>query len=182
MFVKTLPHKPAKEGKIREALHGFGEALVPRYRGELGSDFQHAVQKALQATFDIRCEDAHDHFWLCWSYISLHHPAAFRRGTHFVELYGFSRNAAMAFILIALMPLLSLWPFYSWHPTIWWWNQTWISLVAALFFFSNYAKMMRRLDDEVYHSFLVAVKDQVSQAKANPNYSRSVTNKKTSAW
>ena len=98
-----------------------------------------------------RTPDEHDRFWLAWEYISLHHSTGYRRATHFLELYGFSRNTSVSFLLLCLLPLIR-----DWHIN--YNTQSWVgfSLSAAFFLFLNYVKLLRRMNDEVYRAFVVA--------------------------
>src|SRR5262249_11801297 len=108
---------------------------------------------------------SHTRFWLCWGYITLHHPAAYRRGSHFVELYGFSRNTCMSFLLIAILPLFQFWIWQTWLAPMPWFNWTGPSLLVALFFFANYLKLFKRMDDELFHAFLVAAEAPLLAAR-----------------
>ena len=133
-----------------------GSKLAPNWKRPFPPKFQDAVRNKYREIFGDDFEDSHTRFWTCWAYISLHHPAAFRRGTHFVELYGFSRNSALSFFLIALLPFFGCWGFSVWRSPIAWWAWSVPSLLMALFFFANYLKMFKRLDIEVFHAFLAS--------------------------
>jgi hypothetical protein len=111
---------------------------------------QFAVQ--FKNVFHIEPDDEHDVFWLSWSYNSLNHPAAFRRGTHFLNLYGFARNMAFSFLLVALSSCASSWS----APMS---RRVWLGvfLTAAVAMFVAYTKFLRRLNDEVYRGFIASL-------------------------
>lgn len=122
----------------------------PGYFRAYSKFFRERVNQCLTETFGMAPGDDHDRFWLAWSYISLHHPAAFKRATHFLELYGFSRNMSMGFFLVALNPWLPYWR--TPMPTKDWFL---ISVLSGWIMFVNYTKLLRRLNDEVYRGFVV---------------------------
>lgn len=92
-------------------------------------------------------------FWISFSYISLHHPIAYKRATHFLELYGFSRNMSMSFVFISLLPIFPHWN----NDFIASWILSTVSLFIAFILFVNYTKLLRRLNDEVFRGFYVCV-------------------------
>lgn len=134
-------------GKGQE--RGLTKWVLPSYRRPYSEAFQQQFELRFRQILGIESDDAHDRFWLVWSYISLHHPTAYRRGTHFLELYGFSRNMSMAMLLIALYPALPGWiaPLPSW---VW----TSMLLLSSAVLFVNYTKLLRRLNDEIYRAFM----------------------------
>jgi len=85
-----------------------------------------------------------------------HHPVAYKRANHFLELYGFSRNCAMSFFLLALLPLLSLrgW----WYCPISAWAWTALTVGLGLLFYMNYTNVFRRMNNEVYRGLVTAWK------------------------
>ena len=129
--------------------------LVPSYTRPYSQAFQTHFDQAFKSEFKLSPEDAHDRFWLCWSFNSLHHPAAYSRGTHFLNLYGYARNIAMALFLTMLVPVLPGWTRPM--PT-----QAWViaSFVSGYVMFLSYTKLLRRLNDETYRGFFV-----ISRAK-----------------
>ena len=115
------------------------------------------TSEALERIFDKAIQDEHDRFWLSWEYVTLHHPVAYKRSNHFLELYGFSRNSAMSFLIVALMPLSLPW-MSSWSPPINAIAWSGLSMLAGLILFSNYIKLFRRMNDEVYRGLVTAWK------------------------
>jgi len=138
-----------------KTLRWFGDRLAPNYRKPYPEDFQNAVKNSFRDAFGEDFQHPHTRFWMCWTFISLHHPAAYRRGSHFVELYVFSRNTTMSFVLISLLPAFGCLQ-RAWTPPVTAWLWTSSSFVIALFFFSNYLKLMKRMDDEMFHAFVAA--------------------------
>ena len=123
--------------------------LLPGYFRPYSPEFRDRFNLKFDRVFGITTPDIHDRFWLVWSYVSLYHPAAYRRGTHFLELYGFARNMSLALIAAALAPVLPGWA----SPVP---RGLWIAacLLAGGLMFANYAKLLRRLNDEVFRGFV----------------------------
>lgn len=125
------------------------------YRRPYSAGFQQLFDERFESVFAFRAHgreaDEHDRFWLAWEFISVHHPVGYRRATHFLELYGFSRNASLSFLVLAFLPLVP-----DWRSTYTNWTWVTFSLVAALVLFVNYVKLLRRMNDEVYRAFVVA--------------------------
>jgi hypothetical protein len=143
----------------RRVARWFGARLLgilqPSYRRPYSPAFRDAFDSLFRETFHTKETniDQHDRFWMCWEYITLHHPVGYRRATHFLELYGFSRNVSMAFLLCALLLL-----FGGWQAPITpgWWVTA--SVVLGAVFFANYLKLIRRMNDEVYRAFVIAAR------------------------
>jgi hypothetical protein len=127
--------------------------FFPGYFRPYSKEFQKSVRDKIKTEFNIDDPEEHDLFWLCWSYICLNHPVAYKRATHFLELYGFSRNMSMSFLL--LVP--ATW-FASWTDTMNGYVWSFGTLFSAWILFVNYTKLLRRLNDEVYRAFVVASK------------------------
>jgi hypothetical protein len=125
--------------------------FFPGYFRPYSKGFQKSVKDKIKKEFDIEPSEEHDIFWLSWSFVCANHPVAYKRATHFLELYGFSRNMSMSFLM--LVP--STW-FASWTNTIngYFWSLG--ALFAAWILFVNYTKLLRRLNDEVYRAFVVS--------------------------
>jgi hypothetical protein len=134
--------RAGKEGKV-------SRVLLPSYKRPYSDEFQKAFDKRFTSTFGLPPKDPHDRFWLVWSFVALRHPIAYRRGTHFLELYGFSRNMSFALALIALFPFVPWWT-----ATTGAWEWVSVLLVSSGFLFVNYTKLLRRLNDEVYRAFV----------------------------
>lgn len=113
------------------------------------SDFRETLLSKFELVFGKRTGDKHDLFWLVWEYVSLYHPVAYKRGTHFLELYGFARNLCMTLFLVTLAPFCPSWSAPTTPPI-------WIGafLVASILLFLNYCKFLRRLNDEIYRAFV----------------------------
>lgn len=148
MFPAPATTTPGKVRKIGSRLLRF---FFPGYFRAYTEQFRTALDGHFVAAFGLNPTDDHDRFWLIWEWISLHHTVAHRRATHFLDLYGFSRNTAFACLSIALLPFL---PAAACPLTATAWAGGWA--VAAYVLFSNYTKLMRRMDDEVYRGFVAA--------------------------
>lgn len=123
--------------------------LLPGYFRSYSSEFKGRFNLKFEEIFRISTPDVHDRFWLAWSYVSLHHPAAYRRSTHFLELYGFARNMSLALTAAALAPIEPGWA--SPIPVVLWISAC---LLSGALMFANYAKLLRRLNDEVCRGFV----------------------------
>lgn len=138
---------------------GLARILIPSYQRPYSERFREAFDARFLKVFSVPPDDEHDRFWLVWSYVSLHHPLAYRRGTHFLELYGFSRNVSFSCFLVALLPVLPQWSALvgAIH---------WIAAltVASIFLFINYTKLLRRLNDEVYRAFVAIAADEHAES------------------
>ena len=136
-------------GRLSAGLYRSLSWIIPEYDRAYSATFQRHVSATINRKLGIEVDDFHDRFWLAWNYVALHHPPGFRRATHFLELYGFSRNLCMALLLAMPAPLFPGWieilPPWIWASGL---------FVAALFFFSNYGKLIRRLNDEVYRALV----------------------------
>jgi hypothetical protein len=125
--------------------------FFPGYFRAYTEQFRAAMDRHFLAAFGFDASDDHDRFWLAWEWVSLHHTVAHRRATHFLDLYGFSRNTSLACFAIAFAPLA---PAADCPLAGFPWFLGWG--LAALVLFSNYTKLMRRMDDEVYRAFVAA--------------------------
>jgi len=123
--------------------------ITPGYLRAYSQQFQDRFKELFDRRFGLVNYDEHDYFWLCWSYISYNHPVAYRRATHFLELYGFTRNMSMTFLLISTATIYPGWTAFI-NPCIY----SIIFLFAGIILFSNYVKLLRRLNDEVYRAFV----------------------------
>lgn len=137
-------HFPTAIGKIRQGVR----FVAPSYFRPYSSEFQERVLQRFYAVYTVRPTNTHDLFWQAFVHEANCHPALYRRFMHFVELYGFARNTCMSFLLLLLAPLLPFWP----APLPEWaWALT--STVTAGVLFLDYARLMRRQNDEVYRCF-----------------------------
>lgn len=131
---------------------GVFKALFPGYFRAYSEEFRNSILKKYKKRYPDLKENTHDLFWVCFSWLSMHHSTAYRRATHFLELYGFSRNICMSFILIAFLPALP-----HWTNFIHWSILSGMSIFVALIMFINYTKLLRRLNDEVYRGFYIGI-------------------------
>lgn len=111
-------------------------------------DFRKKLIAKFESRFGITYEDENDLWQLVWTYITMYHPAAFKRGTHYLELYGFTRNISWSLVLISLLPL-----FPNWNEPICSWIWFGVAFGSAVLMFLNYLKLFRRMNDEMYRAF-----------------------------
>jgi hypothetical protein len=128
----------------------FKKIIFPNYRRSYSKDFRESFQKTFKGTFDLKVNDQSDIFWLCFSFVGQYCPITFQRASHFLNLYGFTRNLSMMFFLFGIaMALLE-----STNSILinWWLISFYFFL--GLSFFWQYLKFFRRLNDEVYRGFV----------------------------
>jgi hypothetical protein len=125
--------------------------FFPGYFRPYSAAFQDLVRTRMRKLYSANRGDYHDFFWLAWSHVCANHPVAYYRATHFLELYGFSRNMSMTFLL--LVP--STW-FPTWSNLVNGYLWSFGCLGIATILFLNYTKLLRRLNDEVYRAFVVS--------------------------
>jgi len=128
-------------------------SLFRHYRSSYSAEFQDHFLQTFQQVTGFKSKDPQDIFMLCWSYVSISHPIAYRRATHFLELYGFSRNASMVFFLLCFLPILPGWN--SFFPILPW---IIVCFLSGVLMFMNYTKLLRRCDDEVIRGLIVATR------------------------
>lgn len=94
-----------------------------------------------------------DIFWLCFADISLQSPTGLSRVTHFVSLYGFSRNIAGSLIIYIILRLAAALPILGSQIDYY----TTIILVGYLFcaliMTKNYLKLYYRQCSELFYHF-----------------------------
>ncbi len=128
--------------------------IFSNYRRSYSEDFRESFEKTFKETFDLKVNDQSDIFWLCFSFVGQNCPITFQRASHFLNLYGFTRNLSMMFFLFGItMVILES---TNSIPIKWWLIS--IYLFLGLSFFWQYLKFFRRLNDEVYRGFVSFVK------------------------
>lgn len=121
------------------------------YLRPYSSDFQLRVRNQFEQTFGFQPKDTYDLFWLTWSYVAMHNEVCFKRAMHFVNLYGFARNISLTLLFAAVLPYLPYWNAdLEVSSKLWCWS----CLAVSLIMFSNYAKLMRRSNSEIYRAFV----------------------------
>ena len=119
------------------------------FRHRYSEDFITNFKREFENRFRLQFNNPKDVFYVSFEYVAQNCPAAFARTLHFLNLYGFSRNLCMTFLVSALA--LFMFQFMNGLSIAWALFSTY--LVVAGFFFWNYLKLFRRLDDEVYRGF-----------------------------
>lgn len=152
----------ADAGKLMRLRLWFVDRIVPGYRRRYSDDFLALFEQAASTVLGAKLKDVHDIFWLSWHYVSLHHQAAYKRSSHLLDLYGLNRNAAFGFLLLACLPLLPGWSLSAG----WTWSGACVGIAVILF--SNYCKLFRRMNDEVYRGFVVRALSRDGQLTPAP--------------
>lgn len=138
--------------------------VLPGFAHPYDADFAKSVEERYRTLYGTTHEDwslnrrTHDLFWIAQSYVTETMPRSHRTAIHFVELYGFSRNASMAFAIVAFYPyLLDGWKLAIGNgpvvPNHWW---TFICLMASFFLYSNFTKLQRRQNDLILRAFVAS--------------------------
>lgn len=152
LFLRHVLHYPTYQMfKDADDTSKFFKFLFPGYFRPYSSAFRIKMKQKFQRKFRVTPENEHDLFWLCWSSICANHHVAYRRATHFLELYGYSRNMSMVFLLLVPMSWLADWRDIT-NGYLW----SFSALATSWLLFVSYAKLMRRLNDEVYRAFAVS--------------------------
>lgn len=86
--------------------------------------------------------NSYDKFMLCFTFVKEKCPTTFGRLTIFISLYDFSRNSAIALLILAIVSILKSYYIYS------------VLLFGLTFLFtSRYLKFFRIYGDEVFRTF-----------------------------
>lgn len=138
---------------LLDFLPGFVHPYDSNYRKALEAKFRHLSDVGYQ-NWAIK-RRTHDLFWTVQTYVTENMPQTYRSSLHFVELYGFSRNASFAFLVAAFYPLCPNWQTsLDGSPTIpdWLWSS--ICGVAAFALYVNFVKLIRRQNDLILRAFV----------------------------
>lgn len=128
--------------------------LLPGYYRAYTEGFQERVNERFSVAFGFEPSEDHDRFWVIWAWVAMNCPVAHRRATHFLDLYGFSRNCSFVFLATAVLPFITS---ASLPVAPWFWVL--LTSASSLALFVNYAKHMRRMTDEIYRAFVAAPQD-----------------------
>ncbi|KPL00231.1 MAG: hypothetical protein AMJ91_05060 [candidate division Zixibacteria bacterium SM23_73_3] len=123
------------------------------FRRSHSPNFIAQFKSQFETHFKIPLSSPNDIFWITWSFVAHNCPIAFARSSHFLNLYAFSRNLSMTFLMAAL--LLFVFELFS-CLTVHWLLILLYCLIAVILYW-NYLKLLRRLNDEVYRSFYAFV-------------------------
>ncbi|MCA0448122.1 MAG: hypothetical protein LCH54_18030 [Bacteroidetes bacterium] len=174
LFVLTPYGIPAGDyrGKIDRFWGNFSKVwlkplllkIFTNYSREYHPDFIERFRRKYRQTFQMEMSSAHDVFWLTFEYIGQHFPTAFERANHFINLYGFSRNLAMSFLISAFgVLIICLFQGNLFSGLLYF---LFFFLIAGVLFW-NYLKLFKRLNDEIFRAFLACtpVKSPLSPDK-----------------
>jgi ABC-type transport system involved in cytochrome bd biosynthesis fused ATPase/permease subunit len=123
--------------------------IFPKYRRAYSKEFIDKFTQIFSDKYGLSTQDANDTFWISFEYIANHCPNAFARSIHFLNLYGFSRNLSMSFLLSCLIILL-LSCVYNFPINL---LLIILYIIISFALFWNYLKLLRRLNDEVFRGF-----------------------------
>ena len=132
-----------------------------KYLKPYSEEFINAFRNEFENQFKLKLKHESDIFWMTFEFVAQNCPVAFSRVSHFLSLYGFSRNLSMVFLLSGLILIDNI----SNHPI---YKYAILSYFAiAYFLFLNYLKLLRRLNDETYRAFLSYIATYKVQLKSN---------------
>ena len=145
--------------------------LLPGYSPPYSEGFKARTRQLFEKVFgyppEIPPNETHpgELYWLVCAYVSEKNPSGFRSATHFLELYGFSRNTSMSFFLVSWQSFLTGWsvklPSDAWLPIdispkcLWFIIMNFIGFIMYI----HYAKLFRRQNDTVFRAFVVCSGD-----------------------
>lgn len=166
-IVRKLPTNGFR-GLIKRSLNFVGDwaerrlDLLPGFCHPFDPRIARLVQKRFEERFDVTFKNwsirrrTHDVYWTVWAYIAENMPTSYRTGMHFVELYGFCRNASFAFLVVALYPYCPEWSTASLTGNALVSNQLWTacSVICSLALYVNFTKLIRRQNDFIIRAFV----------------------------
>lgn len=138
---------PAESKKKR---HDKFLSIVLGYRGSMGRDTVPVFRSQFERVFgsSIIERDTFNVFPLCFAWVKESCPTTYERVIHYVYSYGFARNTCCAFVVAAFAGLSVPVAFLDriGFAVAW--------LILAFFFFRQYLKFFRRINDEVFFQFM----------------------------
>ncbi|MGB9694038.1 MAG: hypothetical protein ACPLYF_04270 [Fervidobacterium sp.] len=143
--------------------------LFKNFRRSYTSEFVERFKSQFELFFNLPISNSNDTFWITFSFIAHNCPSTFARATHFLNLYGFSRNLSMTFLLSGLV--LFIFELIYTQPLQWLIIISYIAISITLYW--NYLKLLRRLNDEIYRGFYAFVTSSKYVAAA-PNRNKNV--------
>jgi hypothetical protein len=124
--------------------------LFSKYKRPYSKLFISRFNENFESIFKISPQkDESTVFWLCFEYIAHKCPSAYSRSIHFLNLYGYSRNLCMSFIIASII----IFSIGFCNCTLILWQFIIVYIGVSLILFWNYLKLLRRLNDEVFRSF-----------------------------
>lgn len=136
--------------------------LLPGFCHPFDPRMVRLIQKRFELRFGVTFRNwsirrrTHDVYWTVWAYIAENMPMSYRTGMHFVELYGFCRNASFAFIVVALYPLCPEWSTASLTGKTLVSDNFWMlaSITCSAALYVNFTKLIRRQNDFILRAFI----------------------------
>ena len=130
--------------------------LSTRYCRPLDTPFIREFKHVMHRRFGYAVRSP-DYFWLCYADVARHLPAAHQRVHHFVNLYGFTRNTSMTFLLYVLLRLFSYFIYRHFDLPFVLTGINKLILAAYLGFafvlFLSYLKLYRRQTVDLFYAF-----------------------------
>lgn len=127
------------------------QRIFKNYTSPFSKEFIKDFNDIFEQRFGVN-KSSKDKYWLCFSDISKYLPMAYNRIIHFLNLYGFSRNVAGAFLIYLVIRICILLPIGSRISGINWITLG-IFLLSAAINIKNYLKLYYRQCSEIYYHF-----------------------------
>lgn len=167
---ENLIQKPViKNGFFRFLNKIFAGKVFIKYCAQFSEGFRANLEELIKTRFgnDI---NSTNYFWLCFTDVAKYTPVGYRRVIHFLNLYSFSRNVSMSFLLYVIVRLFILG--YIMGSEFNSYNYLILSLYLAvsILMFLNYLKLFRRQCVELYYHFYSLHRDDLIKSKG-PQYS-----------
>ena len=124
-----------------------------KYRRSYDKAFITKFNQHFTNYFKLPPSNSSEAFWLSFVFVGQNCPVTFARSIHFLNLYGFSRNLSMAFVLAAVS-IFGYEIIYGFHLA---WIVIITYLILAALLFWNYLKLLKRLNDEIFRGFYTFV-------------------------
>ncbi len=130
--------------------------FASRYCQDFDRPFITEFKKVVNKRFGFAVR-INDYYWLCYSDVVHHLPNAYQRVQHFVNLYGFTRNVCMTFVLyiVARLSSVTVYAYFNIPYDLRAANKL-ILLIYGFFavvLFCSYLKLYRRQTIELFYAF-----------------------------
>lgn len=127
------------------------QCIFHNYTRAFDDDFILKFKSVFEKRFGANIEKK-DIFWLCFVDISIQSPSGLSRVSHFVSLYGFSRNIAGSLFIYIILRLLTS-PILGSNMDFFNWGILTCFFICALIMTKNYLKFYYRQCSELFYHF-----------------------------
>lgn len=127
---------------IKRRIQFLKNAVYGKFIRPYSNDFIDKFKVSFKNTFKLESPNSSDIFWLSFEYVANCSPVSLSRSLHFLNLYGFSRNLSMTFLLAGILQAI----FCNWL-------EFFLYFLLCTILYINYLKLLRRTNDEVLRTF-----------------------------